>query len=935
MHSSLKRPFGSWSEYEEALSRLELNLDRGDGFEALAKFYFEYHRQTYLLETSHFPRIDGGPFPDSWVQELGLGNRDLGIDGIYKRVDDELVAVQVKFRSSQERLTFSDLATFWSESENAKFRMVFTNVVEITDVATRRRGHLIVTREQLDTLDEEFWAGFFAFSMGQEVPPKLKKSPRPYQDRALTNVVDGFVRADRGKLIAACGIGKTLIGLWAMERMNARNVLFMAPNLQLIRQTLREWSSQASESFIYLAVCSDQTITSDLDELSDALAGTDITVTTDPVEVANFLKLKSKSRKVIFSTYQSLGVISQAMQLIETKPFDLALFDEAHKTAGLDSESGFGLGLQDQSIAILKRLFLTATEKLYSPRLQAAAAENSRVVFSMDNKEIYGETFHRLSFSQAISEGIISDYRVVVAVMAGAELRSILNSHDLLLDTDQDDSQRAMRTNLVVNQSILKKVLVDTGARKLVSYHRSVRDAKNFAQEINSDEYLETIGAVGFSVDGSMSSSKRSQVIRAFEESETAVLTNARCLVEGVDIPIIDGVFFASPKNSLIDIVQAVGRALRKPYGVENGKIAAVVVPILLDPDSENVDVASSNFDRLYNVIQALRDQDEGIAEQVDQLNLQIATTGSSSRRSLGRILKLIVPAGVSIAEIESALELRIAEVNGSQSGSVIPTSHLGTGQRQSGRDRKLRTIGDYTPSKYKESLVDPTLEKFIDTEAILARSILKINNNNVGHCEKLGVISNNGQNGFGLTALGKSYLKQEILFENLFKNQLLLYKDDTSVNVDIYPYRIFIEFMLQVKTLSYLEFLYGIYPTDVSVGMTEAVNQAVIRVEAIRKLSIVPEIANEKSKNQILDNLEAATGLAMDFNDVWTDRTTTYNQYRYFRRHLELFEDVFIDQMNVFQFKEDGQAKAREILDRSAAYLEKRQYGDSYWVNK
>lgn len=933
MHDSLKRPFRSWSEYEEALSNLDLNLDRGDGFEALAKFYLEYNKQTYLLESSHFPRVDETPFPESWVSELGLGNRDLGIDGIYRRVDGDLVAVQVKFRSGRERLTYGELATFWSESENAKFRMVFTNVVEITDVSQRRRGHLLISREQLDSLDDEFWIAFYASCIGNALPEKVKKKPREYQERALSDVLEGFTRSDRGKLIAACGIGKTLIGLWAMERLQAKNILFMAPNLQLIRQTLSEWSNQASETFLYLAVCSDQTIASDLDELSDALSGTDISTTTDPAEIANFLKLRTTSRKVIFSTYQSLGSIAQAIELTKSDSFDFALFDEAHKTAGLDSETGFGLGLHDTKIPIQKRLFLTATERLYSPRLQAAAAENDRVVFSMDNKEIYGEIFHRLSFSQAIAEGIISDYRVVVAVMAGDELRSILTKYDLLLDTDQDESQRAIRTNLVVNQAILKKVFADTGAQKLVSYHRSVKDAKNFAEVINRDEYFDSLGAKGFSVDGSMSSSKRSQIISEFERAPIGVLANARCLVEGVDIPIIDGVFFANPKNSLIDIVQAVGRALRTPYGSQDRKVAAVVVPILLDADSESIDVSSSNFDRLYNVIQALRDQDEGIAEQVDQLNLQIATTGSSSGRSLGRILRLIVPAGVSIADIEGALELRIAQVNGSQSGSVIPTSALGAGQRQSGRDRKLRTIGDYTPLKYRESLVDPTLAKFLDKNATLSRSVLKMNNNNVGHCEKLGVIVKDTDGNFSLSRLGKAYLDQKVTFEGLFKNQLLTYKDLSSEGADVFPYRIFVEFMLRVKSVSYLEFLYGVYPTDVSAGSENAVSQAVARVEAIRSLSLVPEIANERSKNEILSNLESATGLSMDFNDVWTDRTTTYNQYRYFRRHLELFDDVFFDDANIFKFKSNGETKIKEYLASSGVVLDDLNYGHSWWL--
>lgn len=932
MHKSLIRPFLSFRDFEEALSALDQNLDRGDGFEALAKFYLEFHSQTYLLEESHFPRVDGAPFPDRWVTELGLGSRDLGIDGIYRRSDDELVAVQVKYRSNQDRLRYSELATFWSESESAKFRMVFTNAVEVTDVATRRRGHLLVSREQLDSLDDEFWMSFHFYCRGEATPPRLKKAPRDYQLRAIDDIVQGFSSNDRGKLIAACGIGKTLIGLWTLERLNSRSILFMAPNLQLIRQTLNEWASQASEPFTYLAVCSDQTIDSGVDEISDAVTGTDIATTTDPIEIAEFLRVRTKKRKIIFSTYQSLDAIALATRLVQYEEFDLALFDEAHKTTGIDSDSGFGLGLVDDKINIGKRLFLTATERLISPRLQAAAADHDRVVFSMDDPSLYGVTFHRLSFSQAISEGIISDYRIVVAVMAGSELKSILDSYNFILDTDDED-QRSVKTTSVINQSVLKKVLKETGAQKLVSYHRSVREARSFAEAINTDEDFESIGAKGFSVDGSMSSSKRSQVIKSFEQTETGVLTNARCLVEGVDIPIIDGVFFASPKNSLIDIVQAVGRALRKPYGPENKKIAAIVVPVVLDAQSEEIDVSSTSFDRLYNLIQALRDQDQGIADEIDQLNLQVSTGGTRTRSGLGNILRLIVPTGVSISEIEKALELRIAAVNGNNSGSVIPASRLGAGQRESSRDRKLRTIGDYTPAKYKESLVDPTIARFIDSENSLPRNAIKVNNNNVGHCEKLGVIVNEGANQFRLTNLGRKYQDGRIPFEDLFKNQLLLYKDLSTQNSEVFSYRIFIEFMLKVKTVSYLEFLYGIYSTDVSAGTELAVVQGVERVNALRSLAISPEVANEKSKNEILRKLEDATGLTMDFNDVWTDRTTTFNQFRYFRRHLELFDQIFFDDRNIFKFRENGEIKAREILEKSSLLLKDLSYGDTWWL--
>lgn len=932
MLDALKRRFSSWSDFEEALKTLANATQTGDGLETLASFYLQYFRLTYQSEESVFPRVDKKPFPEGWKRELNLGDRDLGIDGIYRRTDDELVAVQVKFRSAQEKLTYSDLATFWSESEYAHLRMVFTNASDVTEVAQRRRGHLLVSKEQLVELDDDFWASFFEFcNSGKTVRPK-HKLPRDYQESALVDIQFGFKNNSRGKLIAACGIGKTLIGLWAVERLQARSVLFMAPNLQLIRQTLNEWASQTSEPFVYLAVCSDQTVSSELDELSDALAGTDIPITTSPAEIARFLGLQTSSRKIIFSTYQSLQMVMAAQALSDSEPFDIGIFDEAHKTAGLDSDTGFGAGLSDSTIAIKKRLFMTATERLYSPRLQSAVSELDRKVFSMDNPELYGPIFHRLSFSKAIQAGIISDYRVVVAILAGSELRNLLAKSQRLIDTNSD-SDNALDKSLVVNQVVLRKVFEETGVKKIVSYHRSVRDAKVFAQILNEDPRSDDSDIKGFSIDGGMASSKRAETIRNFELADSAVLSNARCLVEGVDIPVIDGVMFASPKNSLIDIVQAVGRALRKPYNSSEERLAAVVVPIILDPDTEEIDVSSSDFDRLYNVIQALRDQDEGIADQIDQLNLEVATGRSRSGRGLSKILHLIVPASVDVDQLESALELRIAEANGNTTGTLTSASRLGSGQRGSGRNRLLRTMGDYTPSKFESSLVRPTLDLFPDLEALLPPATIKINNNNVAHSQRLGVIKSLDTLSFELTSVGKKLKSREVEFNDVFRNQMLLFAEKAEGLRAIYPYRSFIDFMIQVEQVSYLDFLYGIYAVERQDDGELDIAGSIERVEKIRSLGLLTQVANEKSKKEIFEQLSSSSGVTLNFNDVWTDRTTTYNQFRYFRRHLELFENVFIDVNNVFKFREAGQQKAKELLATSGREVNFLDYGNSWWV--
>ena len=925
----LRQRFLGLKDFEQAVSALDTALERGDSMEILADFYLKYFHQVYDLERVHFPRVNGTPFPAEWKRSLNLGGRDLGIDGIFLRSDDDLVTVQSKFRTDQEVLTYAELATFWSESEHAKYRMVFTNVRNISDVAKRRKGHLFVGREQLEQLEGSFWQAFHDYCIGADIKKQARKLPRDYQSIALMDIERGFQTFDRGKLIAACGIGKTLIALWASEQLEAETTLFLAPNLQLIRQTLNEWAAETSKPFSYIVVCSDLTIDSDLDELSDSESGTDVPVTTDVTEIVAFLQLRRSKRKVVFSTYQSLDALANAIRVSNFSGFDVSISDEAHKTTGIDSAGSFGLALSDDHVPTRKRLFLTATERLFSPRLQAAAALQDRIVFSMDNHALYGPVFHRLSFSEAIRKGIICDYRVVLAIVSRNELREVLADNHYLINAD-NPGQSAIKTQTLVNLAVTKRLFVDTGVKKLVSYHRSVAEAKGFYTILSQDDDFADKRGKAFWVSGAMSSANRAVTMASFSESEPAVLSNARCLIEGVDIPLIDGVLFASPKNSLIDIVQAVGRALRKPPGRTSEKIAAVVVPVVLESETSAVDVTAPEFDRLYSVIQALRDQDDVLAEEIDQVNLQLAT-GTFRRQSTpfeGK-LQLLIPSEVSLEALSEAITLRIAEVNSERAGTVQSASQLGVGQRTSAHDRNLRTMGDYTPSKYQSSLVDPTLQLMPMPVSTILKSAARINNNNIGHCIKLGVLKQEAtKNQLSLTVVGEAYRNGTKTFQDVFRNQMMLYADPISA---LFPYRVFVEFLLRMGEVKYWDFLFGIYPASSSDSMSGIVDAAVARAAAARALNVSPSIANLKSQEQISDLLFAATGARFDSADVWSDRTTTYNQFRYFRRHLELYDDIFVDNSNVFQFKAGGEAKARTLLTSSLPLLNEA-YGSVWW---
>ncbi len=901
--------------------------------EWFARYFFHYYKTVYRVDEAVFPVPDGAQFPEPWRKHLNLSTRDMGIDGLIRSRAGEFTAVQCKFRANNEGLSYKELGTFWADAEHAEQRLVFTNAKSITPDAHRRRGFVSVALEDLQSLPPEFWESLTRhFRDGEQAVLLPRKRPRPYQQRALNDLIAGLRDHPRGKLIAACGIGKTLISLWLAEFQGTDTVLVVAPNLQLIRQTLREWADQASEFFEYIAVCSDSSValsTFDTDEVIDNVTGFDIPTTTDAKVVQRFLEAPANHRKLVLSTYHSLQVVEEGVRTSKFGGFDLGIFDEAHKTAGLDAHVGFGLGLQDEHIPIAKRLFMTATERLYSPRIRAVAEQQDRIVFSMDDEELYGPSLHRLSFSTAIDEGIISDYRIVVAVLGATEIRRILLNYDYLIDTDEDPANRlAEDAHHLLSLAIMEKVHDDLGAKKFVTYHSTVRDARNFAMLVNE----KSREIIGYSVSGQASSRERAATIRAFEETESASLSNARVLVEGVNIPIIDSVYFVAAKSSLIDIVQALGRALRRPYESEEEKLAYVVIPVIVPEIDGEIDVSSSEFDRLYNVLQALRDQDDAVASEIDQLNLEVATGGSHSRTRLAERLRLLIPGELSVSELQSALMLRIAEVNARPTGSRLRSSSLGAGERVSPIARRVRTIGDYTPRTFCDSLVLPTLARFTRLNSVCARVDLKVNNNNVGHSEKLGLITSDGDGGFGLTTIGKELKSGRVDFDTVFRNQILIYCDNRNEE-PTWPYRLIVETLVHLGQLSYPEFLFGPYAAGSGEAHEDAVRFALNRIEAVRNSGIDITVASEANQEAVLTELTRVTGVSMSLRDVFTDRTTTFNQFRYFRRHLELFQTTLEDRSDVLHVRQGRLSELQGLLSVSSRYLRPTDYGEKLWL--
>lgn len=921
--------YTNWVELEKDLENIEDNKTKGDLFEIFSYFYFLYFRNLYQIEHLYSQKVKGGRPPVAVIKSLGLDANDMGVDGIFITKLGQTVAYQSKFRSRRKSPTYSELSTFWTEAEKADYRLVISNTQTLPSIANKKKGHQSVLVDLLDGLDEQFFIAMhqWANDNSKVIAPE-KKNPRPYQRVILKAVVSGLEKHDRGKLIAACGIGKTLLSLWIVESLKTRCVLFVAPSLQLVRQTLKEWSTQASREFNYLCVCSDETVDIQKDTAGLAQNESDIAVTTNVADVVQFLKTPLTT-KFIFSTYQSLDVISAAELRIRGFSFDMVVCDEAHHTAGVDGNSLFSMVLDNNNIPSRKRLFMTATERIVTPRVRTKLLEVGKTIFSMEDERTYGPVLYKLNFGEAISNNIISDYRIVVSAIGPSELKQLITTNRYVRDDAAATGAEPIAE--LAKRLILMKSIDQLSITKAVSFHSKVAEAKAFAARLEAGFKQSGINkAKVFHVNGSMTAAVRSEYIREFEESDVAVITNVRCLNEGVDVPAMDGVFFCDPKESQIDIVQAVGRALRQPYGTR-GKIAYIVIPILFEAD-HNVTLQGAGFDSLYNLIQSLRDQDQEIADWIDQINLSAATGRSKNgRRSSGK-LKIILPESIDVVKFQESLILEIATVNSNPSGTVGLGSSLGKGERKSEFVRLFRTMADMNVDVLEMSNIRPTLLKMKPDRKYI-RQDLRVNNNNVSSSLKFGAIKyvDSGKI-MELTKLGIMLKNGNIEFNVAMASQMLVFKDPDS---GLYPYREFMAFISALKTMNYHQFLFGLYSLqldeDGKPEMADAVQRAKFVADKYPNIALL----NNNNRFDALEELNKMHPVGFGERDVWTDRTTACNQYRYLINHLSVFGPLFEITEGRAMFlrrlvvSDAGITKIRRMLEASEGMISNGNYGD------
>jgi superfamily II DNA or RNA helicase len=454
----------------------------------------------------------------------------------------------------------------------------------------------------------------------------------------MNKVVNGFRQADRGKLIMACGTGKTLTALFIREKMAAQRTLVLMPSLQLMKQTIGEWTRNKTVDFDFLPVCSDETVSKDdLDMPVSSTSDLGLPVTTDAEKIAAFLRRRSGPR-VVFATYQSSPEIAKAFKLGRVPAFDLAIADEAHRCA-VPHSSEFATILSNEKIKAHRRLFMTATPRIYSAHVLKTAKEAGYEFASMDDEENFGKVFHWLSFHEAIERKLLTDYRVAIIGVDNATYRDWAEKGWFITI----DGKEVKDARSVAGQIGLAKAMRRHGLHRVITFHRLVKGAKEF--KASFPDVIDWMPARQRPkgklwtdyVDGTMSAQERQrrlQCLRDVGAGEHAVISNARCLTEGIDVPTLDGVAFIDPKRSEIDIAQAVGRAIR----LADGKtIGTIVIPVFIDTDEPNPDVIlqDSAFKPVWDVLLALRAHDEDLAQQLDDLRRMLGRLRRGSRSPL------------------------------------------------------------------------------------------------------------------------------------------------------------------------------------------------------------------------------------------------------------------------------------------------------------
>lgn len=627
--------------------------------------YFEELIMTYLRHEATYKDLYSQVWHYAdWAKEQGRDGKDTGIDLVAKtRGTDEYHAIQCKFYDEDYRIQKGDIDSFFTASGKKPFthRIIVTttnNWSENAEDALQGQNPPVTKIDLHDLSNSQIdWS---KYQPKKEPVLKPKKELRPHQVKALAGVEQGLGNAERGKLIMACGTGKTFTALKIAEKLagKGKRVLFLVPSLSLLSQTLTEWTQESKTPLHSFAVCSDSDIgkkrKTDDDIVQTFMHELRYPATTDAKSLAK--EMESRHDKahmsVVFSTYHSIDVISQAQKKNDLADFDLIICDEAHRTTGatfaedIDDESNFVKVHNNNFIKGKKRLYMTATPRIYADVAEAKAEKDGTILYSMNNEEWYGKELHTLTFSEAVMRGLLVDYKVIVLTVDEAHISGRLQK--LLKDENNqlrvDDAAKIVGCWKALSKQYQEDSTDDKDpmhravafcqvieAQKGAKVHKvSSKNIANMFQAVveayqEQEEEHNTLICEAAHIDGSMNASEKETKLdwlkADLSEDTCRILSNVRCLSEGVDVPALDAVLFLTPRNSQVDVVQSVGRIMRNAPGKKRGY---VILPVVIPTGVEPHDALNDNktYKVVWDVLQALRSHDDRFDAMINKFDL-------------------------------------------------------------------------------------------------------------------------------------------------------------------------------------------------------------------------------------------------------------------------------------------------------------------------
>ena len=628
--------------------------------------YFEELVVCYLRNEASYRDLysDVWTYAD-WAETQGLDKRDTGIDLVARTAGTgEFHAIQCKLYAEDYTLQKRDIDSFFTASGKKIFshRIIVSTTNHWSEHAEEALRDQQPPVSKIDLFDLENsqidWASY-----QPQQPPTLraKKHPLEHQQKALDAVREGLQTADRGKLIMACGTGKTYASLKIAEALagKGKRVLFLVPSLALLSQTLTEWTQESTTPLHSFAVCSDSDVgkkrKKDDDTVQTFTHELRYPATTEPARLAGEMTKRHDAQhmSVVFSTYHSIDVVSRAQHEHGLADFDLVICDEAHRTTGAtfgdDDESNFVKVHDPAFIRSAKRLYMTATPRIYGDSAKATAEKDNVALCSMDDEKLYGKELYVLTFSESVKRQLLVDYKVLVLAVEESAINRRLqellkdDNNQLKVDDaakivgcwkalskqgvtddlvgDSDPMRRAVAFCQVIEVQRKAKVH-KVSSKNIAAMFQAVVEAYQDSEEFEPSARLTCEAA---HVDGSMNASEKEAKLQWLKAETTAntcrILSNVRCLSEGVDVPALDAVLFLTPRNSQVDVVQSVGRVMRTAPGKKRGY---VILPVVIPVGMEAHEALNDNkvYAVVWQVLQALRSHDDRFDAMVNKLDL-------------------------------------------------------------------------------------------------------------------------------------------------------------------------------------------------------------------------------------------------------------------------------------------------------------------------